>query len=63
MSRDSCILKREERGRFGLVTAIVGNRGILILDGAITALESETVQRLKDAVKAATDGRTVIVLE
>jgi ABC-type multidrug transport system fused ATPase/permease subunit len=61
--RDSRTFSREERRRFALVTTIVGKRGVLVFDGAIAALESETPAKLQDTIKAACDGRTVIVFE
>jgi ABC-type multidrug transport system fused ATPase/permease subunit len=56
-------LNSEERRRFALVTAIVGKCGVLVLDGAISALKSETVQERQEVVKRASEGRTVVILE
>lgn len=60
IGRDGCLLNKEQRRRFVLARAVVWDCGVLALDGAITALGSETERELQEVANSLCYGRTVV---
>jgi ABC-type multidrug transport system fused ATPase/permease subunit len=63
LDQNLCGLDREESRRLTLAWLLLQNPGIIICDGAITALHTETDQDLQKALKDGFHRRTVLVFE